>query len=425
MLNYKSKTIYNYRYGWLNSVILAGFFFIWFWLLGTFNLTAGGVSILTLKFNISGAAIPLFTSTPLIAEIIAIFLVTYILNKFSIKKFINIFWFIIFLALIGLWLTSNPILAFIFVGIIGLFGGLVLLPNIKLSYQWFPPKHASLPISANIALATLGTVFSQFFGKSLINIHSNVKLFNGCNFIFFLTAILMFFFWILTFFLKEKKELIGVDHKKFSVFFKILGKCLKEKQNWFIIILISIINFPISIFAFGLASDYFNHYFSSPVSLDALGIMAITTVIGGFIVGKLSDYLGLRKIFLVVGIIAMCIFSCILIIRQLPAYVVIIIFGFMGFFVSLQNIGYPMLAESNAPKKIGIITSFNSVILIGGGAVMQQIFGQIGIAVHYHNPIVGILVFIITIIGLILVFFITDTGINAKVKYVPKKDIDD
>ena len=425
MLNYKSKTIYNYRYGWLNSVILAGFFFIWFWLLGTFNLTAGGVSILTLKFNISGAAIPLFTSTPLVAEIITVFLFTYILNRFSIKKFINIFWFIIFLALIGLWLTSNPVLAFIFAGIIGLFGGMVLLPNIKLSYQWFPPKHASLPISANIALATLGTVFSQFFGESVIKIHSSSKLFNTYYFIFFISAILMFFFWTLTFFLKEKKELIGADHKKFSVFFKILGKCLKEKQNWFIIILISIINFPISIFAFGLGGEYLGHYFLTSVSLDALGIMAITTVIGGFIIGKLSDYLGLRRIFLIVGITAMCIFSCILIIRQLPAYIVIIIFGFMGFFVSFQNIGYPMIAESNSSEKVGIVTSFNSVILIGGGAVMQQIFGQIGTAVHYHSPVVGILVFGITIIGFILVFFIVDTGINSKIKYVPKKDIND
>ncbi len=446
--------------GWKNAILLASYFFVWFWTLGLLNIPvelASGHQALALsavKYGLYsnvgghigiGSLFSAFSSTPLIAEILCIFPVTWALNKYSIKRVVNVGYFIALLGSLGLWLSNNPGEAFVSAFVFGISGGLVILPNLKLALQWFWPQKCGFPISVNIAIATMGTVLSVYLGSHIFDcfkntsfgrignpnipkiIDSNIGL-GGTGFVSFILMLLGF---IGTFFIVEKKSEIAKQYQSFKDTFSNLGKALKHKQNWVIPIAIAIINLPISVLAWGLGGEllanhstgggYYKNITDSTMFANAIGVMAIMTVIGGFIVGKISDYFAKRKIIMIVGFIGMIICSLLLIISTLPAVLIVIIFGVMGLFLSTQNVGYPMMAESNKPQYIGQMNTMISIILLGGGAVVQQIFngieGQIGFQSGTSFIIPAILP-ILLIVGIIYTIVVMkDTGKNTKNKY--------
>ena len=444
----------NHRIGWTNSILLAAYFFVWFWTLGLLNFHVGehyNASLSGIKYGLlshghtgsAGSLFSAFSSTPLISEIIFIFPITWALNKWSIKRVVNVGYFIALIGSLGLWLSNTPTEAFISAFVFGMSGALVILPNLKLALQWFEPNKCGFPISVNVAIATLGTVLSVYLGNEIFNSTKGTSLgkfanpsnikdvgLGGPGFVSF---ILMFCGFLGTFFVKEKNSEIGKQYQSFRKTFSNLGKALKHKQNWVIPVAIAIINLPISVLAWGLGGELLQPYTNSHggyyklvtdhnMFANAIGVMAIMTVIGGFIVGKISDYFGKRKIIMIAGFIGMIISSFILVIPTLPSTLIIIIFGIMGLFVSTQNIGYPMMAESNKPKYIGQMNTMISIILLGGGAIIQQIFNGIEQGIGFQSSasfIIPAIIPICLIIGLIYsIFIMKDTGKNAKNKYI-------
>lgn len=108
-------------------------------------------------------------------------------------------------------------------------------------------------------------------------------------------------------------------------------------------------------------------------------------------------------------------------IRKLPITLIFIIFFLIGLLTASQNIGYPMLAEQNTSSLIGATFILNSVILLGCGAIVQQIFAkampQIVQTNATHPPLAATFILpIMMTVPLILSFFIIETGPKASAK---------
>ena len=66
----------------------------------------------------------------------------------------------------------------------------------------------------------------------------------------------------------------------------------------------------------------------------------------------------------------------------------ITLFLLLGFFTSAQIISYPTIAESNPHYLTGTATSIASVLIMGGGAVFQPLFGWL-MDLHWNHQMLN------------------------------------
>ncbi len=104
----------------------------------------------------------------------------------------------------------------------------------------------------------------------------------------------------------------------------------------------------------------------------------VGTIIGGPLLGWFSDRLGVRRWPMILNaILSLLVIIAIMRLPHLPYWQLMTLYLALGFFTSAQVLGYPVIAESN-PK---LITSSSmglaSVLIMGGGAVFQPVFGAI------------------------------------------------
>ncbi len=57
------------------------------------------------------------------------------------------------------------------------------------------------------------------------------------------------------------------------------------------------------------------------------------------------------------------------------------VFFLLGFTTSTQVLTYPVIAESNAPEHTGVCEALASFMIMGSGAICQDIFGML---MNYH-----------------------------------------
>lgn len=112
------------------------------------------------------------------------------------------------------------------------------------------------------------------------------------------------------------------------------------------------------------------------------------TIIGSPLVGWFSDFIGRRRLLMIIGsILSLLVLLAIMFISILHFYSLLVLFLLLGFFTSTQIISYPLIAESNPRHLTGISTSLASILIMGGGAVFQPLFGWL-IDLHWHQSFI-------------------------------------
>lgn len=444
----------------------------WFWILGVFTSEvrvdgengSQNIAMAFLYFAKNGDyfnRIPyqhyvLFTSLFLFGIASAILFVSLFIDKIGIKKTVNSFASVFLIGLIGLLLSFGHFnLAVIFAFLTGIGSGIVVVPFMKLSTQWFKPNKISFPIGIYISIGLCGGVLSNFLFVPLshINIsflqhYSMFKSFvnsksNG-GVPILISIIIVLLFWILSFFIIEKDKLI---HKYYSGIYHYgsdIVKVLKKKQNIAIPIIMSFMNLPISVITWSLHSLLFNYYnfnLPSPQTLDAIiSLLLIGDIVGSFIIPYIADLLGKRKIIFIITNALLILFTFLLIIKSLSVLSLFFIFFIIGFWCSAQKIGYPMLIEQNKRDYVAPISSWCSMILISNGIIIQNLFTTVYNFYNNHhidnNHSSVIHLFVITpwmialipttmVFSLFISFFIIETGPKVKNKKLLKLLISD
>ena len=153
---------------------------------------------------------------------------------------------------------------------------------------------------------------------------------------------------------------------------------LRQPQTYYPGLYTSLLNLPILVLCALWGASYLEvvHQVSSIAATGIVSCLFLGSMVGSPLLGWISDRQGKRKSVMWLGIVGT-------LISFIPLWIggthtvgfLSLIFFSLGFFTSAQVISYPLLAESHRPTEVGEATAIASLIIMGGGAVGQLLFG--------------------------------------------------
>ena len=371
----KKSRFTNIR-AWITTICTALFFFYWFIQL-SLNNTLHDFYIT--KFHI--VSYGFFTSMYLIGNVIMFMPAGLILDKYKTKRVVVISLFLMVLGVLGLYLVNNKILAYFCMLLVGFSGTFSLLSVLRMAVKVFPLEKVAFPIGLSITLGMCGGLIGNSLGDYLF------RIFNSGEFVQVLNVLLGGgILVIIVLFVKEPEMNNNSNEVLNRGIFEVLTTVLKNHQNWYAGLYMSLLNLPIMILDFSFGQQYLKSVFhqSSASAATISSMIFIGFIIASPVFGKLSDMFGLRKPLMIFG--SICLFISLSVLgfdHSISLLGLILIFFFIGIVSSAQSLGYPVISESNDSSVVATANAIGSLLIMGGGAVAQNIFGMIQLGVGY------------------------------------------
>lgn len=369
---------------WLVCLSAALFFFYEFIQMGMFNSIS---QELMHDFSINASQLGFLSATYFYADVIFLLFAGVLVDRFSIRKIIlSAMIMVVLSTLLFAFSRSFEIAAFShFVAGIG--NAFCFLSCIKLATRWFPSQRLALVIGIMITIAMAGGIVAQTPFALLVH-------FLGWRVAVMINALLGVLITLLVYFFVYDYPKHQASEKVFDVvtsqpisIMKSIRLSLRNKQNILAGIYTCLLNLPIILLGALWGTLYLtqvHHLEKTQASLVAMMIF-LGTIIGSPLVGWFSDFIGRRRLLMIIGaLFSLLVLIIIMFIPQLPFYSLLILFLLLGFFTSTQIISYPLIAESNPRHLTGISTSLASILIMGGGAVFQPLFGWL-IDLHWNQ----------------------------------------
>jgi len=310
-------------------------------------------------------------------NVIFLFPAGILLDRFSVRK-ILLFVFVlsivatyVFSTASTLWIMNASRLA------IGVAGSFALLSAIKLASRWFEPRHMAVVIGTVVTMAMFGGTIAQ---TPLTLLTQSFGWRHAMQLVVALGVILVIVQLMIV--RDEPKGLEKLDieeHKQLQKFgfWHSLGITVTNKQNWLSGIYISLVNLPLFIFGgiWGVPFLTQIHHLTKLEATAVTSMIFIGMMIGSPLAGLISDRLGLRKLPMIIGaILSILVMLVIMFAPTLPFAAEMFLFFTLGFVISSQVIGYPVIAESNPHTITATATSLGSVLIMSGG-MLVPLFG--------------------------------------------------
>ena len=366
-MSHSSKTLFHRLQPWLVVFSAALFFFFEFMQVNMFNALNPS---LFKAFHLTDATqLGQLSAGYMYANVIFLFPAGMILDRISVRRAILIAMTFCVLCAFLFSLTTALWQAEICRWITGIGGSFCLLAAVRLASRWFPPKHMALAVGLIVTLAMLGAMFAQTPFTALTNIF-------GWRMTLRLDALAGFLMLIIIcIFVRDypsgTQAFFKAQHQQLETlgFWVAIKQVISNAQNWLAGIYVSLINLPI----FLLGSTWGSWYLMQTHHLSDIDASLITSalfvgmVIGSPIVGWISDGMGVRKSPMIFGAIASI--AVILAIMYMPSNFtgLLLLFFTLGFVISFQILGYPLIAESNSSVLTGTAEGLGSVLIMAGG----------------------------------------------------------
>ncbi len=357
---------------WVVVISAALFFAYFFAQMNMFN--ALGPSMIH-HFNIDALSLGNLSAMSLYGNVLLIPIAGLILDRISTRHVILTNMLICTLTTLLFSYAETYTIAAIFRFIAGCTGAFCFLSCIVLASRWFTSAQMGQVIGAVVTMAMLGGALAQ--EPLLILIHQY-----GWQLAVRLYAFLGFAFLVLMFFMIEdtpEKKIwyppprMTLDDLKSSFF-----AAVANPQNWLCGVYTSLMNLMVLVIGAVWGSGYLQYRFqlTADDALQVTFLIFVGTMIGSPLVGMISDYLKQRKQVMIYGAIISLLLSLLLILfPHLNKAMLALIFFALGVSTSTQVISYPVIVESNLPQHTGVSESLASFLILGTGAIFQNIFG--------------------------------------------------
>lgn len=369
---------------WLVCLSAALFFFYEFIQMGMFNSIS---QELMHDFSINAGQLGFLSATYFYADVIFLLFAGILVDRFSIRIIIlSAMVMVVLSTLLFACSRSFEIAAFSHF-IAGIGNAFCFLSCIKLATRWFPSQRLALVIGIIITIAMAGGIVAQT--PFALVVHAlgwrNAVMINAGLGIF-ITLLVYFFVYDFPKHELSQKMAEDVTAKPIPVM-KSICLSLRNKQNTLAGIYTCLLNLPIILLGALWGTLYLtqvHHLEKTQASLVATMIF-LGTIIGSPLVGWFSDFIGRRRLLMIIGaMFSLLVLLAIMFIPVLHFYTLLTLFLLLGFFTSTQIISYPLIAESNPRYLTGTSTSLASILIMGGGAVFQPLFGWL-IDLHWDQ----------------------------------------
>ncbi len=323
-------------------------------------------------FHLNATQLSWMSSTYLWADILFLLPAGILLDIYSARKVILNAMALCILGTIGFALSQSFVLACFFHFISGIGNAFCFLSCIILVARWFSPKQQAFVIGLLVTMAFTGGMLAHT-PFAWLN-----KLYGWRNALLIVGAVgMVILLWIYLFVQDSpnsslnKKGNSGVQaNHVFAV--------LKNSQVWFASFYTSFLNLFIMIFCVLWGTSYLTavHHIPQMEANTIVNFIYLGSIIGCPLSGWFSDKQGRRKPIMLIGAVA----SLIALLPLLGNYALSqfelsCIFFALGLFSSTQVVSYPLIAESNLVTRTGAAVGIASIVIQGGGAFSQILFG--------------------------------------------------
>jgi MFS family permease len=359
---------------WIVVLCASLFFFYEFVQMNMFNTINAN---LMQTFNINATQVSNLSAFYFYMDVLFLFPAGIILDHFSVRKVIVAALSICIIATFALSFTETYHMAAAMRALSGMGAAFCFLSAMRLATRWFPTTHLALVMGFVVTMAMLGGMFAQ----TPIAI---LKEYWGWRATVRLDALLgVLFMGIIIWQVRDFPPHTHMEQQTENLLHKIgfwpsVFTAWKNSQNWLAGFYTSFLNLPILIIGALWGSQFLIqvHNFTQTQASNVMMCLFLGTIIGCPVLGAISDAVKLRKLPMIVC--ALLSLVVVLLIMYLPGQTytsLIVLFFSLGFITSAQIISYPIIAESNPGPLAGTATGWSAVLIMGGGAVGQPLFG--------------------------------------------------
>lgn len=353
---------------WLVIFSTSLFFFFEFMQVNMFNAID---SSLFKSFHLTDATeLGQLSACYMYANVLFLFPAGMILDRVSTRKVILSAMFVCVLCAFLFSFTHELWQAEICRLVTGVGGAFCLLSCVRFASRWFPAKHMALVVGLIVTFAMLGAMLAQTPFTKMTEAF-------GWRMTLRLDAASGVLMWIIIaifahdypkglkdFFEAQQKSLekVGVWHA--------LKQVSANTQNWLGGFYVSLVNLPVFLLGSTWGGWYLvqTHHMSADDASLITSVLFVGMIIGSPVVGWISDFIGKRKLPMIVGSLASL--AVILLIMYTPHLSFDDLMGLffaLGFVISFQILGYPLIAESNPGSLTGAAEGLASTIIMAGG----------------------------------------------------------
>ncbi|MFC3908096.1 MFS transporter [Legionella dresdenensis] len=346
----------------------ASLFFFYEFIQG--NMFASIADSIMRDFNVQADKMAYLSSIYYLSNVIFLFVAGGVLDKVSAKKTIMV---AMSLCVISTFILSHAhsfYVALICRFITGIGSAFCFLGPIRIASRWFPPRKMALVTGVIVTLAMSGGFLAQYPLTWLVN---QVGWRDALVYVGWLGFIMLVF---MLFGIVDKADNEPAKAARYNNVWANAKQAYLNRQNLKAAAYTSLMNMAIAVFGAMMGSLYLVQRMG--ISKEDASIinsmLFLGAIVGGPVIGWISDKLALRVLPMKVGVIASLL--TLLAVLYLPVSFVAmkILFFLLGFFTAAQIISYALVAESSPAAITATAVSVISLLTQGGYVVYQNLF---------------------------------------------------
>ena len=389
--------------------VSASLFFFYEFIQG--NMFASIADNIMQDFHIQADKMTYLSSIYYLSNVLFIFVAGMVLDKYSPKRTILIAMTFCVLSTFVLAHAHSFYLALLCRFITGIGSAFCFLGPVRLASRWFPARRMAMVTGIIVTIAMTGGMMAQYPMAKLVTLVGwrSALMVVG----WFGVAILV----IMAIGIIDKDQKHSSAPSQNKTILAIAKQAYLNSQTLRAALYTSLMNMAIAVFGAMMGSLYLMQRMgiSKEDAAFVNSFLFLGVILGGPVIGYISDKLGLRVLPMKWGVLLS--FAIVLLVLYVPVSLgtMKILFFLLGFFTAAQVISYALVAESSQPAMTATAVSVVSLLTQGGYIVYQNLFSWLLIHHGGMQMIAGVPVYslgdyasaaLILPIGLIIAFLI-------------------
>lgn len=365
----------------------ASLFFFYEFIQG--NMFASIADNIMHDFHVQADKMAYLSSIYYLSNVLFLFVAGVVLDKYSTKKTILVAMFLCVLSTFVLAHAQSFYLALCCRFITGIGSAFCFLGPIRLASRWFPPRRMAMVTGAIVTMAMTGGMLAQY---PLTKLVAQVGWRDALVQVGWLgTAMLVVMYFGI---IDKAQQALPKAIKKISLW-KTARKAYLNPQNIRAALYTSLMNMAIAVYGAMMGSLFLMQRLGVSKEEAAMvnSLLFLGAIIGGPVIGWISDKLALRVLPMKVGVIASLLIVITILLAPVSLPLMKVLFFLLGFFTAAQVISYALVAESSSPLVTATAVSVISILTQGGYIIYQNLFSRLLMSHGGMNMIDGIPVY--------------------------------